>query len=70
MKTKLSDLASVAEIVGAFAVVISLLYVGIQVNDSTKAARSAAANDAGVQLRAGIWKLVQTSRQAIYGGEP
>ena len=37
-----------AEIVGAFAVVISLVYVGIQVNDSAGAVRSAAANDAAV----------------------
>jgi hypothetical protein len=29
MKSKLSDLASIAEIIGAFAVVISLIYVGV-----------------------------------------
>ena len=41
MKTKLSELASIAEIIGAFAVVISLIYVGVQVNDSAGAVRSA-----------------------------
>ena len=46
MKLKLSELASIAEIIGAFAVVISLIYVGVQVNDSAGAARSASANDA------------------------
>jgi hypothetical protein len=51
MKSKLSDLASIAEIIGAFAVVISLIYVGIQVSDSTGAVRSAAANDANVALQ-------------------
>ena len=51
MKSKLSDLASIAEITGAFAVVISLIYVGIQVNDSAGAVRSAAANDANVALQ-------------------
>jgi len=51
MKNKLSDMASIAEIVGAFAVVISLIYVGIQVNDSAIAVRSAAANDANVALQ-------------------
>ncbi len=51
MTFKLSELASIAEIVGAFAVVISLVYVGIQVNDSTGAVRSAAANDANVAVQ-------------------
>ena len=51
MKLKLSELASIAEIIGAFAVVISLIYVGVQVNDSAGAVRSAAANDANVALQ-------------------
>jgi len=44
MKLKLSDWASIAEVVGALAIVVSLIYVGIQVNDSTRAVRSATAN--------------------------
>ena len=51
MKLKLSELASMAEIIGAFAVVISLIYVGVQVNDSAGAVRSASANDANVALQ-------------------
>ncbi len=51
MKLKLAELASVAEIIGAFAVVISLVYVGVQVNDSTSAVRAASANDANVALQ-------------------
>ncbi len=51
MKFKLSDVASMAEIIGAFAVVISLIYVGIQVNDSASAVRSASANDANSALQ-------------------
>ncbi len=51
MKSKLSDLASIAEIIGAFAVVISLIYVGVQVNDSAGAVRSASANDANVAVQ-------------------
>ena len=50
MKNKLSEMASIAEIIGAFAVVISLIYVGIQVNDSAVAVRSSSANDANVAL--------------------
>ena len=48
MKPRLSEFASIAEIIGAFAVVISLIYVGVQVNDNAGAVRSAAANDANV----------------------
>lgn len=55
MKMKLSELANLAEIVGAFAVVISLVYVGIQVNDSAGAVRAASANDANVALQS--WYL-------------
>lgn len=51
MKMKLEEWASIAEIVGALAVVVSLIYVGIQVNDGAGAARSAAANDANVALQ-------------------
>ncbi len=51
MKSKLSNLASIAEIIGAFAVVISLIYVGVQVNDSVSAVRSASVNDAAVAVQ-------------------
>lgn len=51
MKIKLSDAANVAEVIAAVAVVISLVYVGIQVNDSTRAVRAAAANDANVAMQ-------------------
>ena len=52
MKLKLKQWASVAEIIGAVAVVISLIYVGIQVHDSAGAVRSAAANDTNAALQA------------------
>ena len=55
MRIKLSEWASIAEIIGAFAVVISLIYVGIQVNDSAGAVRSASANDANGALQS--WYL-------------
>lgn len=50
MKLKLSDIGSIAEIVGAVAIVVSLLYVGIQVSDSTLAVRSATANDTSAAM--------------------
>jgi hypothetical protein len=55
MRLKLSEWAHVAEIFGAVAVIISLVYVGFQVSDNTSAIRSAAANDATVAMQA--WYL-------------
>jgi hypothetical protein len=55
VKSRLADLAHLAEIVGAFAVVVSLVYVGIQVNDGVGASRSASVNDANVALQS--WYL-------------
>ena len=50
MKLKLAEVASVAEPIGAVAIVISLIYVGIQVNDSTRAVRSATANETSAAI--------------------
>lgn len=61
MKYKISDLASFVEIISAFAVVISLIYVGVQVNDNAAAVRAASANDANVAVQA--WYLQIGSNQ-------
>jgi hypothetical protein len=62
MKLKLAEYAHIAEIIGAFAVVISLLYVGVQVNDSASAVRAASANDVNVALQS--WYLdIGTNQQ-------
>ena len=50
MKRPLSDWAAIAEVVGAVAVVVSLIYVGIQVNDSAQAVRSATANETSASI--------------------
>lgn len=61
MKLKLSQYARIAEIIGAFAVVLSLIYVGVQVNDSASAVRSASSNDANVAVQ--NWYLQIGSNQ-------
>lgn len=62
MKLKLNEYASIAEIIGAFAVVVSLIYVGQQVNDSASAVRAASANDVNVALQS--WYLeIGTNQQ-------
>ncbi len=55
MKLKLAEYANIAEIIGAFAIVISLIYVGAQVSDSASAVRAASANDVNVALQS--WYL-------------
>ena len=70
MKMKLSDAANLAEVVAAVAVVISLIYVGIQVDDSTRAVRAAAANDANVAMQnwyVAVGSSPQTSEIMIEG---
>lgn len=65
MKLKLSELANIAEVIGAFAVVVSLVYVGVQVNDSNSAVRSASVNDANVAVQEWYMQIgsdEQTSR--------
>ena len=63
LRFKLAELASIAEIIGAVAIIISLIYVGLQVNDNTAAVRSAAANDASVSMQ--TWYLeMGSNRQA------
>ena len=61
MKLKLSEMANIAEIFGALAVIISLIYVGVQVNDSAKAVRSASVNDANIAVQS--WYLEVGSDQ-------
>ena len=65
MKLKLSEFANLAEIIGAFAVVVSLIYVGVQVDDSNSAVRSASVNDANVAVQEWYMQIgsdEQTSR--------
>jgi hypothetical protein len=63
VRLKLSEWANLAEILGAVAVIVSLIYVGYQVNVNTSAIRSAAANDASVAMQ--TWYLeMGSNRQA------
>ena len=54
----LADLANVAELIAAFGVVASLIYVGYQMKETRKAVRAATAQartDLGVQLISARW---------------
>jgi hypothetical protein len=61
VRLKLSEWANLAEILGAVAVIVSLIYVGYQVNVNTSAIRSAAANDASVAMQ--TWYLEMGSNR-------
>jgi hypothetical protein len=61
VRLKLSEWANLAEIFGAVAVIVSLIYVGYQVNVNTSAIRSAAANDASVAMQ--TWYLEMGSNR-------
>jgi len=64
------ELAQIAEIVSAVAIVISLLYLAIQVNESTRAVRSAATNDAATAVQSwymAVGSSEQTSRLWFHG---
>jgi len=52
MKLKLSDYAQIAEIISAFAIILSLFFIGFQLNDNAKATRSATANASVASLTA------------------
>ena len=78
MKLKLSEWASVAEVLGGIAIVVSLVFVGVQVNDGNRATRAATSQEASDQtmflqaevLRyAGIWQKVLDGAELGAGEE-
>ena len=63
-------MASIAEVIGAIAIVISLIYVGVQVTASTRAVRSATANETASALSSWYTRLgtnLQASQVFIDG---
>jgi hypothetical protein len=64
MSKKLSEFALLAEVIGGLGVILSLIFLGYQVNDSAKATRSATANSAIASISAwyaGMGQSDQTS---------
>lgn len=62
-KLTLSEWAQLAEVIGAVAIIISLVYVAAQVSDNTRAIRSAVLNDASMGIQS--WYLdISTNAQA------
>jgi len=65
MQHKLSDWANIAEIIGAVAIIISLIYVSIQVRDNTNAIRSAATNDAATAMQSWYMSIGSNEQTSI-----
>jgi hypothetical protein len=51
MKRSLQDWANLAEIAGTVAIILSLIFVGLQISDNTREMRSAAAHNATQSLQ-------------------
>jgi hypothetical protein len=70
MNQRLADWASVAEIIGAFAIVVSLIFVGLQVKDNTLATQAATQQQSlafEFQILAGLSALdEETNAQFAY----
>jgi hypothetical protein len=60
---KLKDYSLIAEIISAFAIVTSLIFVSVPINNSVSAVKSAAASDATASMQ--LWYLeMGSNRQA------
>ncbi len=59
----LQEWANVAEIVGAVAIVVSLIHVSLELSDNTRAIRSAAVNDASTSMQA--WYLQVSGNEQL-----
>jgi len=72
MKIKLTDWASIAEILGAIAVVISLLFVGLQLNDGnreTRAATTQASLDSEMFFQAELLRYADVWETVVLDGD-
>ncbi len=72
MNQKLSDWASIAEILGAVAIVISLIFVGLQIsegNRETRAATTQAALDAEMVFQTELIRYADVWRNVVVGGD-
>ena len=63
MKRTLQDWANLAEIIGNAAIILSLVFVGLQISDSTKEMRAGTAYNATVALQTG-YNEMGTNTQA------
>jgi hypothetical protein len=73
MAMKLSDWASVAEILGAIAIVISLYFVGLQLSDGnneTRAATTQSVIDAEMTFQALVIQYADVWEEGVLGGAP
>jgi hypothetical protein len=72
MRSRLSEWASIAEIIGAVAIVISLVFVGLEIGDSNREARAAtvqAALDAELTFQAELLRYGDVWVSVVLDGD-
>jgi hypothetical protein len=70
MKLKLSEWANIAEVLGACAIVVSLIFVGVQISDGNRETRAAtvqSALDAEMAFQAEILRYADTWLKVVSG---
>ena len=70
MKLKLSEWANIAEVLGAVAIVVSLIFVGMQISDGNRETRAAtvqSALDAEMAFQAEILRYADTWLKVVSG---
>jgi hypothetical protein len=70
MKLKLSEWANIAEVLGAVAIVVSLIFVGVQISDGnreTRAATAQSALNAEMSFQAEILRYADTWLKVVSG---
>ncbi len=70
MRTKLAELASFAEIIASIGVILSLIFVGMQINEGNRETRAAtlqAASDTQISLMAELSRYADTWEKVLSG---
>lgn len=60
MKEKLQKFALIAEIVGGVAIIASLIFVGVQINQNHEMMRAQIRNDIATTLSERLWNMSQS----------
>ena len=70
MKPKLAEMASIAEIVASIGVILSLIFVGLQINEGNREARATtfqAASDSNMYLMGELLRYAETWEKVLDG---
>jgi len=69
VKEKLQKFALIAEIVGGVAIIASLIFVGVQINQNHEMMRAQIRNDIATTLSERLWNMSQSERPDLFDNE-